>query len=145
MNGEKVVAVCLAILAASLLVVGVVSDTILRHIIQIIPILFALGLIWQRPSAGSYMALPIFGFWLFIVVIIWLYLLGVSDLAEGTYSNPEVALSVIIAATSAWGILRSIQTGQPLTWRYRTTLAIIGLASQVAFIAVSFQPAFAYD
>ncbi len=145
MNDSKVVAVCLAILAASLLVVGVVSDTILRHIIQIIPMLFVLGLTWQRPSVGAYMALPIFGFWLFIIVMLWLFFLGVSDLADGTYSNPGIALTFIIAATCALGILKSIQIGKPLNWRYRTTLSIIGLASQVAFIAISIQPAFAYD
>ena len=143
MNNEKVVAGYLLILAVSLLLVGIISDMLLRHVVQIVPVLAALGLLLKRPASGAYIALPVFGFWLFIMALIWLYLLGISDLAEGSYTTPEIVLTVIIAGCSALGILKSVQVKHTLSPLHRTILILVGLAGQVAFMAVSFQPAFA--
>ena len=143
MSNEKVVAGYLLILAVSLLLVGIISDMLLRHVVQIVPVLAALGLLLKRPASGAYIALPVFRFWLFIMALIWLYLLGKSDLAEGSYTTPEIVLTVIIAGCSALGILKSVQVKHTLSPLHRTILILVGLAAQVAFMAVSFQHAFA--
>ena len=69
---ERIVAACLAGVAGSLLMVGMVSGTFIRHVIQIVPALVALAAVTNRRAWGPLMATPIFVWWLFIVVLIWL-------------------------------------------------------------------------
>jgi hypothetical protein len=59
---QRIVLGCLIGLALALLLVGVVSGTVLRHVIQILPIVGAAGVLMQRPAFGAYAALPIFLF-----------------------------------------------------------------------------------
>src|SRR5947207_15362653 len=70
------VAAWLAVVAGALLVVGIVSDTLLRHIIQIAPLVVALSLLPRRFDWGVSAAAPLFAFWLFVMGAIWLFLLG---------------------------------------------------------------------
>src|SRR5262245_27720716 len=67
----------LAGLMAALLAVGVVSQTLQRHVIQIAPIVVALLLIAARSPYGAAAAAPLCTFWLGLMVNIWLFLLGV--------------------------------------------------------------------
>ena len=57
---------CLGGLAIALMVVGVVSETVLRHVVQIVPVLLVVALVSWRPAMGAYAALPIFIFWILI-------------------------------------------------------------------------------
>ena len=61
---RRAVRSCLIALAPALLLVGVVSGTVLRHIVQIVPIVMALGVLARRAAWGAYAALPIFAFWI---------------------------------------------------------------------------------
>ena len=40
-------------LALLLVVVGIESGTLVRHLVQIVPVLLALGLVIRRPEIGS--------------------------------------------------------------------------------------------
>ena len=53
--------------------VGIESGTLVRHLVQIIPVLLALGLVIQRPEIGSAAAVAVFALWTLIMVLIWLY------------------------------------------------------------------------
>ena len=88
----RVVFGCLIGLALALMAVGIVSGTVLRHLVQIIPIGLAAGLLSRRPAWGAYAALPIFLIWTAIPVLIWLFLLGLSRVASGHYAAIEVGL-----------------------------------------------------
>lgn len=107
------VALCLLGLALALVVVGTVSGTIVRHIVQIAP-LASVGLLARRPAAASSAALPIFAFWMAIAVLIWMFLLGVSRIANGTYSATEIAMTVVMAGCSVVGSVNCVQLGRPL-------------------------------
>src|SRR3989442_2183795 len=96
-RNQKTVAACLSGVAVSLLLVGVVSGTVIRHIIQIFPMLIALVAVARRPTWGSYAAMPIFLFWFLIMLLIWLYLLGVSRVANGRYTPIEILLTLVMA------------------------------------------------
>ena len=65
----------------------------LRHIVQILPIVVALVILHRSPAWGAAAALPIFGFWTAIAVLIWLFLLGLSRFASGHYTPIEIALT----------------------------------------------------
>lgn len=127
----------LAIVMAALLAVGLVSGTLIRHLVQIIVPALSLAAALTRPW-GRYAALPIFGFWLFIMALIWLYLLGFSDFAAGTYTPAEVALTLVIGAACARGVWRVLQGGAT-TSRTAMTLAILGFgALQLLALMISF-------
>jgi len=71
-SNHRGVLACLVGLALALLLVGVVSGTLLRHMAQVTPIVMAAALLSRRPALGAYASFPIFVFWLFIVGLIWL-------------------------------------------------------------------------
>src|SRR4051794_11907316 len=71
-------ATLLAIITVALLVVGIVSHTLLRHIIQVTPLVVAIALVFRRPALAVVAATPLFAFWLLVMASIWLFLLGVA-------------------------------------------------------------------
>lgn len=125
---QATVTLWLAVAAGSLLVVGVVSHTLLRHVVQIAPLLLALGLLAWRPEWGVAAAAPLFGFWLLIMTAIWLFLLGVARLVSGTFTPVEIALTLIIGAACLLGLRTTVRRG--------TTLAMAAAISTAAAFAV---------
>jgi hypothetical protein len=87
-------------LALALMLVGLVSGTVLRHIVQIVPIMVVLAVVRRRPDWGAEAAIPIFLFWTFIVVLIWLFLLGLSRIANGHYTPIEVISTFLMMVCS---------------------------------------------
>jgi hypothetical protein len=142
-NRKRQVATSLIVLAAALLFVGAVSGTLLRHIVQIIPAVVALALIMRTPTWGAYAAAPLFVFWLLVVCLIWLFLLGLSGIASGHYSVAEVIATVIMAGASVIGVIRGVSLGRPLAWPRRVAAIIAFGAFQIAAMWVSFLPSIA--
>ena len=139
---EKIMAEFLAAVAVLLLTVGIVSGTLIRHVVQIIPVLVALGLVLLRPASGAYTAIPVFGFWTGVMILIWLYLLGWFDLAEGHYSIAEIILSFAIASCSLIGLSTCLRVARPLFAWNRISLILLGFALQFGFMILSFQAPF---
>ena len=111
----RTVRLCLIGAAFSLMLVGIVSGTPLRHLIQVLPIGLALRLTSRSPgSLGAYAAVSLFAFWMLVMVLIWLSLLGLSDIASGQYAPVEVALTMVVAFFCSVGILRGIRAGRLL-------------------------------
>jgi hypothetical protein len=123
-----VVALWLAVIAGALIVVGIVSHTLLRHVIQIAPLVMALGLLAWRPAWGVSAAAPLFAFWFFIMGAIWLFLLGVARIVSGTFTPAEVTLTIIIGAASLLGLRTAYRRG--------TTLAVLARVGTIATFAV---------
>ena len=138
-NDAGHVAACLVGVALSLILVGVVSETLARHVVQVIPVVLAVGLILWRPSAGAWFAIPIFAAWGVVMLAIWAYLLGLWDIAEGSYSVVEIGLTIVIAASSAFGIRKSMHAGRGLPLIARAASGLCGFVLQAAFLAVSLQ------
>ena len=135
---QRQVFLALLALVAALLFVGAVSGTVLRHVVQIIPAIVALILVRQTPSWGAYAALPLFAFWLVIVILIWLFLLGLSRIASGHYTVPEVVATVVIASASVLGAISAVSVGRRLAWVPRlATIGAFGIF-QIAAMWVSF-------
>ncbi len=143
MSDEKFVLACLAAVSLLLLVVGIVSGTLIRHMVQIVPVLAAAGIVLRRPSIGASISIPVLVFWISMMVLIWLFLLGWSDIAYGTYSRAEVILTFAIASCATLGLSPSFRLGQPVAaWR-RTYLSVLAAAVQSGFMILSFQAPFA--
>ncbi len=132
------IVLCCAAVIGALYVVGVVSRTELRHFVQTLPLWLAVVLGAKRVRAVRWIALPMLVFWLLIVVLIWLYLLGWVQIASGTYSPIEIAMTAIIGAAAVGGATMCIRpraTTRPLT-------AVAAFASGPALQVLAFWTSF---
>jgi len=106
-SGKKPVAMALcslAIIIALVVGVGLASNLVLRHVVQTLPLWIAVVLGFRRSRATGWAALPLFLFWLTLMVIIWLYLLGIASLISGHFSPIEIAMTITVGAASIIGI-----------------------------------------
>ena len=134
----RVVQACLIGLAGALLIVGVVSGTLLRHVIQILPVGLAAAVLLRSPEWGAYASIPIFLFWIGIVGLIWLFLLGLSRIANGHYTPIEVVCTLMMAAFSVVGVVGGVLLGKPLRPRARIFAVMLFASLQLAAMWVSF-------
>jgi hypothetical protein len=133
---------CLCALITSLLLVGMVSNTPLRHAIQVTPPFLALVIVMCGVEWGRSAALSIFGFWLLVMALIWAYLLGIAHVITGQFTTAEIVLTVAIGVSSLWGLVRS---GMGRTnWVARIAAMGIFLVLQAGALWVSMQPAYSH-
>ncbi len=137
-SARQAVALSLGGLAACLLTVGEVSDTLVRHVIQIAPVLAALLAVRWRPAWGAYAAIPVFGFWIFLAGVIWLYLLGVTKIISGHFSTTEILLTVLMVVLGAAGTVAALRMDSRARWGARLGALVLFLAMQVGAMDVSF-------
>jgi hypothetical protein len=126
---------------ASMLLVGVVSGTLIRHIIQIAPAIAVLGLLIFRGPGWTPVA--IFGFWLFLMTLIWLFLLGIARVVSGTFSPAEITLTITVGISCLWGLISSGSAFRE-RWLAGSAAFLLTLGFQVGAMWLSFQPAFAH-
>src|SRR5512142_1094857 len=98
------IALFCAIVVGALYVVGIVSGTVLRHVVQTAPLWACAVLGFNRVRNVRWLALPMLVFWLGIVLVIWMFLLGWTRVISGHFSWVEIAMTVVIGAASANGI-----------------------------------------
>ena len=139
-RNDRVAASAILALILSLLLVGVVSGTLLRHVVQVIPAVFAGILLRLRPAWGRAAAVPIFTFWLVIMGVIWLTLLHIAPLVKGHFTTVEVCLTVAIGVASIAGAAGALRSSPRLAW-YQFAVAFILFAGiQFGFMLLSFKP-----
>src|SRR5262245_49919634 len=102
-KSERLVWLGLVGLVVGLLAVGVVSGTPLRHALQVLPVLVVGVAARRRASWASFAALPLFVFWLLIMVAIWLWLLGLARVVSGRFTPAEVGLTILIGLSCVLG------------------------------------------
>src|SRR5690348_1889675 len=103
---SKVVATCCLAVLVALYVVGAVSvpPGSLRHEIQTLPLWLPVVLGFQQRPIAKWMALPLFVFWLAIMTLIWLYLLGVANIVSGHFFPTEIAMTIVVGAACVVGL-----------------------------------------
>jgi hypothetical protein len=134
------VAMWLAVVAGGLIVVGFVSGTILRHVIQIAPFVVAGGLLLRGSSLGVSAAAPLFAFWLLIMAAIWLFLLGIARIFGGTFTPAEVTLTIIIGVGSMLGLASAWRQGITTSWAAGAGVVIVFALMQFAAMLISMMP-----
>ena len=127
----------------ALLLVGLVSGTILRHAVQVLPVLLAAVVVVMQPAWSRFAAMPVFAFWLFIMLLIWLYLLGLANVITGTFPPVEIILTVVIGLACVAGLAASARkTTRSAGWSGAAAFLIFG-ALQVGAMWLSLQPVLA--
>lgn len=125
--------------AASLLVVGIVSDTLMSHLIQVVPLSLAPIIAWRwKPAVGAWAAVSLHSFWMVVMVLIWLFLMGISEIVDGRFTAVEVALTVAIGGFSAAGIASGVRAGRTLGWWQAVLVLLAGWLVQWVAMELSY-------
>ena len=140
-----VVAGCsLAIIAALVLGVGIGSHLVLRHVVQTLPLWVAVTLGLKRSRAAGWAGLPAFLFWLVLMTVIWLYVLGVSNILSGYFTQLEIAMTVVVGIASGMGIVAFSRLKSDLSAWGLTSIFIVLALVQIVCFRLSFLPAIAH-
>jgi hypothetical protein len=129
-----------AVIAVALILVGVVSQTVTRHLVQIAPLVLALALLLRRSVWGVVAAVPLFAFWLLVMGGIWLFLLGVARVFTGAFSPTEITLTLIIGAASVAGLAVAYRQGASIPVVARLGIVIVFAILQFGAMWLSVQP-----
>jgi hypothetical protein len=129
-----------AALALAILAVGPASHEVVRHLIQAAPLMLACLIGARRPEVLRWMLAPFFLFWLLIAVLIWLFLLHVARILTGTFSPPEIALTVVMAVSAASGLAMFLNVRRRLPVVVGLGVFALALAAQFGAFALSIQP-----
>ena len=135
------ITICCVLLIAALWTVGVVASEIVRHLVQTAPIWIAVVLGLRRSEFTKSAALAYFIFWLCLMGLIWLYLLGWARVVSGTFSRTEITLTLIIGIVSICGIVNCLRLKQSVGAIAATVAFLASLLLQAAAIALSITPA----
>ena len=125
-------------MAVALLLVGVVSHTLRRHVIQVVPLALAFEVGARRPSFSVAAALPLFTFWLFVMGGIWLFLLGIAPVFTGHFSPAEIILTILIGLASVVGLVAACRQGTELSLAPRLGTTLLFAILQPAALMLSF-------
>jgi hypothetical protein len=137
---RRVLLAALAGLVLALLCVGLVSHTLLRHVLQVLPPVLALALLLRRSPHGVAGSVPLFVFWLGLMVSIWSYLLGGFRLFGGTFTAVEILLSIVIGGVSAMGLVAAWRLPTNSGRGSRLAAAVCFSLLQFASFWLSMQP-----
>ncbi len=135
---------CSAAIIVSLIVVGAVSHGVIRHVVQTSPLWIASALGIRRSGWSKWAALPCFVFWLLLMTLIWLFLLGWARIVSGTFSPIEIAMTVVVGLASLLGIVTALRMRSGV--RAGPATAIVSLVAVLQLVALwlSLLPAIAH-
>jgi len=140
---NRAVSCCLLGVIVSLVLVGGVSHTPIRHLIQVTPACLIAALAWRGVAWSRAAALPVFLIWLFLMALIWLYLLRIVSVISGTFSPMEILLTMTIGLSALAGIVFLFRWRESARWSSRLLGFLVSSVFQVAALWLSFQPTFA--
>ena len=124
----------------ALLVVGIASGTELRHTIQIAPLWLPFALGARRSPYAKWVGAPMFGFWLFIMTLIWLYLLGISRIASGHYSGTEIVMTIGVGIGALAGLVTAVRNRGSVRGLVAAGVCVLGGVLQISAFWLSLQP-----
>ena len=144
MNDHRFLVVCCMLVIAALLVVGAVSHGVIRHIVQTVPLWFAIVLGLRGSAWSKWTALPCLFFWLIIMVFIWLFLLGWARIITGTFSPIETAMTIVVGLASIAGLVKAFRIRTRVGWWKAMAVVVLLGILQIVALRISFLSAIAH-
>lgn len=139
-----VIALCsLAIIVALVAGVGGATGLVWRHVIQTLPFWFAIVLGLRRSVLTGWIALPCFVFWLVIMILIWLYLLGLARILTGHFAPIEIVMTIVVGLASLVGIGSFVRFKSRVRPWLAIVLFLVFAAAQWGCFLLSVTPRFA--
>lgn len=142
-NVRLLIGCCLTMMTA-LLVVGLVSHGIIRHIVQTSPYWVAIVLGLRGSPWSKWAGLPCFALWLLLMINIWLTLLGFPHLLGGTFSPTEIAMTLVVGVAALAGMVASVRIRSEVGAPTAAAVMLLVLVLELAALRVSFLPAIAH-
>lgn len=140
-RAPMMVAICSLLIIAALVVgVGLASGLVLRHILQTLPLWPGIGFGARRSRLAGWIALPCFVFWLALMVVIWLFLLGIAQLVNGHFTPVEVGMTIVVGVSSVVGFTAVVRSRWAIAPGAAIGLFFLGAALQLACFRLSFLP-----
>jgi len=144
-EARRPMAACAVAIFLALMVVGVVSASVLRHVVQTLPLWVVIALGMRGSPWTRWAALPLFGFWLALMAVVWSFLLGWTRIITGTFSPAEIAMTVVVGAAAVVGLIAAVGERSAVSLGGASLLAAAVLLLQLGAFVVSFRPAIAHD
>jgi len=139
----KGIGLCSLVILIALYVVGAVSHGSLRHEVQTLALWIPIVAGFNKREFARWCALPCFSFWLIVMALIWLFLLGIAHVFSGHFSPIEIAMTIVVGVASAGGVVLCFLRAR---WSWLGAgLILIFAALQVVLMRVSFLPAIAHQ
>ncbi|PYU38971.1 MAG: hypothetical protein DMG56_02245 [Acidobacteria bacterium] len=134
---------CLVIIVALVVGVGLAAGLVLRHVVQTLPLWIGVLAGARRSRAVGWIGLPMFLFWLVLMSLIWLYLLGIARVISGHFSPIEIAMTILVGAAAIVGIAMFARVKWSLSGGAGLGLFLLVAVAQWVCFRVSFLPAIA--
>jgi hypothetical protein len=145
MNPPKAMGYCAITTLLALYIVGLVSNGILRHVVQTLPLWFVIVLGLRQREIAKWASLPCFIIWLLLMALIWLFLLGWAKVISGHFTPIEIILTLVVGASSLAGLLIGLHWRTKLNSSKALSTAAIFAFLQLAALRISFLPSIAKD
>ena len=145
MNAPKAIAYSAVTTLVALYIVGIVSNGVLRHIVQTLPLWFPIALGLRQRELAKWASLPCFLIWLVLMTLIWLFLLGWAKVISGHFTPIEIVLSLVVGAASAAGLVAGCRWRTDLNWGRALSTSALFTVLQLVALRISFIPSIARD
>jgi hypothetical protein len=142
---SRALAFCALLLIGALYVVGIVSEGVVRHIVQTAPVWLTVVLALRRSGWSKWTALPCFLFWLFLMTLIWLFLLGWAHVVSGSFSPIEIAMTLVVGLCSVVGVVLAARMKTEIRAVSASTAFLAILILQLLAFRISLLPSIAHD
>jgi len=145
MNNPKAIGYCGLVALVALYIVGAVSNGVVRHIVQTLPLWFPIVMGLHAREVSKWASLPCFGIWLVLMALIGLFLLGWANVVSGHFAPIEVVLTLVIGVASLAGLVIGLRWRTTLGWSKGLSVAAVFAVLQIAALRISFLPSIAKD
>jgi hypothetical protein len=145
MNEPKTIGYCALVTLVALYIVGAVSNGVLRHVVQTLPLWFPIVMGLRQREIAKWASLPCFIIWLVLMTLIWLFLLGWAKVVSGHFTPIEVILTLVVSAASIAGFVIGFRWRTTLSWSKALSASLIFTVLQVVALRISFLPSIAKD
>ena len=139
------IGVCsLAVILALVVGVGLASGLVIRHVVQTVPMWLGVVIGFRGSPAVKWLGLPLFIFWLLLMALIWLFLLGLPSPLSGHFSPVEIAMTIVVGAASVAGIRAALRISPAMSIAAGAALFVGAATLQAICFRVSLLPAIAH-
>ncbi len=145
MNSPKIIGSCALATLVALYVVGFVSNGVLRHVVQTLPLWFPIVMGLRQREVAKWSALPCFAIWLVLMTLIWLFLLGWANVISGRFTPIEVAMTLVIGIACLAGLAIGFHSRTKLSWIKGLSVAVAFAVLQLVALRISFLPSIEHD
>jgi len=145
MNKPKTIGYCALVTLVALFIVGAVSNGVLRHVVQTLPLWFPMVMGLRQREIAKWASFPCFIIWLLLMTLIWLFLLGWAKVISGHFTPMEVILTLIVGAAAIVGSVTGFRWRTTLSWSKALSASLIFTVLELLALRISFLPSIAKD